>query len=173
MIISVKKDWVEYTNHFVSTEERRWYLNGVFFDPQENAICGTDGHCLGCFKNAFVANEKMPKDGYIIKFEKGFFAKVKNFSDLDLTIEGSRVFCADIYAGEVIDGSFPAWRNVMPKDSPQAITQIGFNPYLLKGFAIDKKHPNCKLVFHGEKEAVEVYSPKFDEFQGLIMPVRM
>lgn len=173
MKITVKKDWAEYLNRFVSTELSRWNLNGVFFDPEENAICATDGLRLGYFKDAFTADSEMPKDGYIIKFEKGFFGKVKNFSDLELSIEGSRVFVAGFYAGEVIDGTFPTWRNVLPKDSPEATQQIGFNPYLLKEFAIDKKHAACRLVFHGEMSAVEVFTAVYPEFCGLIMPCRV
>ena len=173
MKITVKKDWAEYLNRFVSTESSRWYLNGVFFDPEENAICGTDGHRLGYFKAAFTADAELPKGGYIIKFEKGFFTKVKNFSDLELTIEGSRVFWADIYAGEVIDGSFPDWRNVLPKDTPEATPEIGFNPYLLKDFAVDKKHPTCKLIVRGKTSPVEVLTTEYPEFCGLIMPCRV
>lgn len=173
MIITVKKDWAEYLNRFVSTEQSRYYLQGVFFDPEENAICGTDGHRLGYFKGGFTADSDMPKDGYIIKFEKGFFTKVKSFSDLELTIDGRRVFCADIYAGEVIDGNFPNWRNVLPKDTPEVTQEIGFNPYLLKDFAVDKRHPICKLVFRGKMSPVEVFTPEYPEFCGLIMPCRV
>lgn len=173
MIITVKKDWAEYLNRFVSTEQSRWYLNGVFFDPEENAICGTDGHRLGYFKQGYTASEKMPENGYIIRFEKGFFTKVKNFQDLELTIESNRVFCADIYAGEVIDGTFPNWRNVLPKDSPEEVKQIGFDPTILKDFAASKRNVVCRLVFHGETNAVEVFTAVYPEFCGLIMPCRV
>ena len=114
----------------------------------------------------------MPDDGLIIHFEKGFFTKVKRFENLDLVVDGSRVFFGDEYAGDVINGDFPNWRKVLPAGKPKKINEIGLDPNLLKDFSFGK-YKGVRLVFHSATDPIDVYNSTLPEFHGLLMPYRI
>ena len=77
--ITVKKSYVEYLSRFTSKEESRYYLNGLFFDKQDNVLAATDGHRLGYIENGFTADSDMAESGYIVKFNKQALSLLKSF----------------------------------------------------------------------------------------------
>lgn len=125
--VTMDKDFIpllEWVLKAASTEAARYYLNGVYFDP-EGQVVATDGHRLHCFEHKLKHTAKAKKDqkGYIIPRTDLRLAlsllKETNIDKFDITFyDNAR---ADFHIGDhlleskLIDGTFPAWRRAVPK----------------------------------------------------------
>lgn len=121
-----------------STEAARYYLNGIYFDwsMPDAVIVATDGHRLHSFKHVIDAprpkGKKKKVDGKFITVIPSAGAilprgAVQIILDLmketkaawvDLKFYGmtfrANVGSAAVVEGKLIDGTFAAWRNVVP-----------------------------------------------------------
>jgi len=137
-----------------SKEAARYYLNGVFFDwtEEQAVIVATDGHRLHSFTHAIDAPRPkkarkkqadgkykmvapsagaiMPTRGVKIILD---LMKETGAGRVDIEFEGL-LFTARIgdalVQGKLIDGTFPAWRQVVPNCPPGNTTL--YNPEEIK-----------------------------------------
>ncbi|MER9652515.1 DNA polymerase III subunit beta [Mesorhizobium sp. M0152] len=121
------KDGLNFTQPSISTEETRYYLNGVFFDGAEGkfGIVATDGHRLSCFPLDFnataLAGIILPRQtvNVLLKLPTPKAILVgKDQKRVEFQLDGVTV------RTKTIDGTFPDWRRIVPKksDAKQAAT---------------------------------------------------
>lgn len=171
----------------VSTDETRYYLNGVCVEIERDTVTyvATDGHILFCYRDP----DSGPHDllgTYIIptatiKLAK-LDAKTKRAPAVLLKqLDGRKMELATFGAGfvfEAIDGTFPDWRRVIPAEAepagpPKEREMQHYNPALVSrlwkaGALIDHDKPT--LIPNGGGPAYMVYSDP-NAF-GVLMPLR-
>jgi hypothetical protein len=156
----------------VSTEETRYYLNGVYVDPK-GFLVSTDGH------RAFVGKfslEGVPAfDGWIMPRDAVKRALTGYKADT-ITIAPDRVgpvMCAPI------DGTFPDWRRIVPSGDAVSGVPAQFNPAyvadmgkigdILRG----KRKNSLPAHFHHTGECpTPVTFPEIDHAFAVLMPIR-
>jgi len=162
----------------------RFYLNGVYFDTEHDALVATDGH-----KMLFVKHElpKMPKNvrpfivprimiEQLLKFYKGKNSAVVVCIDAgtrtDRSInlirhDGSRV------GGPEESGTYPQWRRVVPKTFSAEAVQFDaeFTAPLQAAFVLIGGVKNKPSLYHnGHGAALAVGADP--TAVGLVMPMR-
>lgn len=115
----------------ISTEETRYYLNGIFMHPAEGGMMfvATDGHRLA---KRFVPCESVPVDapGVIIP-RKTIAALAKVLpKDGDITIEWNDAKIVFTLPGirilsKQIDGQFPDYKRVIPQNNGTVVSVTG------------------------------------------------
>lgn len=180
----------------VSTEQTRYYLNGVFVDHDATGLrlIGLDGHVMLKIElpDATFVGEKCwtQENGFILKTDhtdKAFKAKTPKglwiygdtatgllqFVATDGTDEPRRVGVCEF---EQIDGTFPDWRRVMPK--AQAKTgHMSFDPaklaMLVKAGDVIRKGCKVRLTSgEGVGDPMRVEYHRLDRMTGVLMPYR-
>ena len=108
----------------VSTEETRYYLNGICLDGRgdEPMAVATDGHRLLTVaasegvKAALGAREIIVPRGFVERW-----VTLARGDEAELTVHGSthaQVVTSGVeLLGKLIDGAYPDWRRVLPKDT--------------------------------------------------------
>jgi DNA polymerase-3 subunit beta len=172
--------------HFASTEETRYYLNGVCLEVADDHLImvATDGHVLGAVRQSTdVAG--FAHSGVIVPLELIDQIKLKRGDDdgelhvsddriVTITYRGTRM------AMGAIDGSFPGWRAVVPRGEPTG-GAAHFQPHILArvGKAMTlwsgEKEPKPIIAFNGLDPAVmDWFKPQNAcEGFGVIMPYRV
>ncbi len=138
------KDFL-YVARFASTEDPRYYLNGVQIEPQGDhvALAATDGHALGALK---LGRDEARGEGtpFILTSGRDFIraCKGKKSEEVFLICREDRVdfvrpgfVPADIADVAVlapdlsipaksayVDGTFPEWRKILPDGEPRPRT---------------------------------------------------
>jgi len=116
---------IDFVSRAMSTEETRYYLNGIYFGNDE--IAATDGHRLHYKKVACQnINKIVPKEAIKLLLKLG----IENiyFDDKNLFMfenESVRV------VGKIIDGSFPEYKRVIPTGNYDE-KQFNFDTSLFK-----------------------------------------
>lgn len=137
---------------FISTEETRYYLNGVFIEPHKDGgviMAASDGHVLGAVrdKTAHIVGD----GGWICSVPKGpFITALKRKSAGTVHFVGSSAYLTDAVLGQdatdpafdptiitaqhnaiayakPVDGTFPDWRRLIPSAGVDASTRIVLN----------------------------------------------
>ena len=185
---------------FASTQETRFYLQGVCVERQNNQVwlVATDGHCLGAIR-ALDGEAKLSEAPVIVSSDKALISlakgKVKKYSgkrwisqfadrvevfdavNLSLDAESNSTrFPVATLPLKPVDGTFPNWRRVFPHAEPASNTLkngalAAFNADYYERFA----SPNDKTSFltvqpRGESAAVVLNLDQ--RFIGLFMPAR-
>lgn len=178
MQIDIKK--LVAANEFASTEQTRFYLNGVLFEVKENKgrFVSTDGHRMIIFD----FDCEGPDCSVIIP--STLIKKLKLDKHLDLgeiAIDGDNIkidYYGATYGERAIDGTYPDYRRILPADDleQKGAALIGFNPAYLGSFeklnkALGKKNAYIHLTIYGPDHAVKVTSPDCD-YTAIIMPTR-
>lgn len=192
----------------VSKDESRYYLRGVYLEsgPEGVQLVATDGHVMlrkiapvGAFVGALAAMQRDPHNaGFILSvdvMEKAFKAKVQGalwlygdtetgvieFLDVpspadDLTVAHNRVGVCEF---ERIDGTFPDWRRVMPKEATDKTADfLQFDPTCMeKLFKANKVYKflgkgGMRLSASGDCEPIRVEFANAPNLIGVIMPMR-
>ena len=115
-------DWVSLAQ---STEETRYYLNGMYF--AKNQIIATNGHML---HGITLEDEIVPDGGVIFPRTawKYLLMLCKELKDFDVHIEfyDNDFFKATVgdcvVDGKLIDGTFPDWQRVVPDHPEENVT---------------------------------------------------
>lgn len=123
---------VERTQFAISTEETRYYLNGIYVHTAENdgnivlRAVATDGHRLArCETEAPDGSENMP--GIIIPRKTvGELQKLVDDPDVAVIIELSEskirlTIGAVVITSKLIDGTFPDYQRVIPQGNDKAM----------------------------------------------------
>lgn len=113
-----------------STEETRYYLQGVSIEPnvRDLRVVSTDGHRLFCARLDVVTSVErflIPRDA-LARALKGYKSKA-----LIVSREGNLWRAGDVVFTP-IDGVFPdSWPRIIPKDLPEEPKHAVFNPAYL------------------------------------------
>ena len=119
---------IDKTKFAISNEETRYFLNGLYFNinKEENknivTLVGTDGHRLAKFSH-YIEDNIDEVSGVIIP-KKTIYELSKLLSERDqsvlISISSNKIiFTIDniIFISKLIDGSFPDYKRVIPKDN--------------------------------------------------------
>mgnify|MGYP001344315019 CR=1 FL=1 len=119
---------IDKTKFAISNEETRYFLNGLYFnittERNQNIVTlvGTDGHRLAKFSHTIEENiDQMT--GVIIP-KKTIFELTKLLSEIDqnigISLSSNKIIFNIgniIFISKLIDGSFPDYKRVIPKDN--------------------------------------------------------
>jgi len=161
-----------------SKEETRYYLKGVAVQAGDKGafIVATDGHRAMAFRQS--AEAQAPVD---IIIPAGIIAGItvnKHVERAHLTCVGENLWRIDYGSTSVvfspIDGTFPDWRRVVPKEISGETAQ--FNPSYVGDFAkvakaLAAKGDCVKIAHNGGGPALVTFGDDIDGF-GLLMPTR-
>ena len=119
---------IDKTKFAISNEETRYFLNGLYFNitkDQSNSVLtlvGTDGHRLAKFSHNI--EDSIDQVSGVIIPKKTIYELCKLLSEIDkdiyISISSNKiVFNIDniIFISKLIDGSFPDYKRVIPKDN--------------------------------------------------------
>ena len=175
----------------VSTEETRYYLNGVNleFTPDGVVMAATDGHRMIVLRQPYGEHGATAAHPSVI-VPRDLVAKLKvkhktlDTTDLTIADDGRLTFehAGESFGGSRIDGTFPDYRRIVPQDLDGKPAQ--YNPAYLADFAkarqeltgtkIDKSGKGSPLVrYNGDSPAIVdfAWDTGFSAF-GVIMPIR-
>lgn len=119
---------IDKTRFAISTEETRYYLNGIYMHAHEgNLRCvATDGHRLALAEMGLPSGaEDLP--GIIIPRKTvGELRRLIDNADGDITLSVSEskirfAMGSAVLTSKLIDGTFPAYDRVIPKDNPRRL----------------------------------------------------
>lgn len=112
------KKALSFTSPFISTEETRYYLNGVCLDG--DVAVATDGHRLGCHP----AGDFRAFDRPIIPRKSvGLLTSLPAAKTIEFSTSkpaASFTFDGATLKTKLIDGTFPDWRRVVPRNTDKA-----------------------------------------------------
>lgn len=144
---------------FASTEETRYYLNGVFIEPHKDGgvvMVATDGHCLAAVrdKSAYITGQggwicglpKQPFNTALKRKESGTLHFAGRSAYLTHSVLGADALAPEFdptiiteqhmavaYANP-IDGTFPEWRKVLPDQVVEPSGTFVMNALLVDRF---------------------------------------
>lgn len=182
MKVSINLNTLKSVAHAVGKEETRYYLMGVSLEagPEGFTMAATNGHyLLAAFQpyGELAPQDHMPS--FIIPSALIAKIKVKKRADAwaELTVDGQNLtfdYMGETYGGKAIDGTFPDWRRIVPKEASGEIAQFNgdYIATLQKAGSMfldaDKAIPhihhnggNASLVTYGDVK-----------FFGVLMPIR-
>ena len=162
-----------------SKEQVRYYLNGVAVQagPRGLYLVAMDGHRALAFRQT---GDALPEINIIIPVDIIAGIKLnKHIDDATLTRESDTHWRID-YCGIAtifapIDGTFPDWRRIVPKETSGALAQ--FDPAYIGDFAKVAKvlgsnaRAGVKIAHNGQGPALVTFGDDIDGF-GLLMPTR-
>ena len=166
-------------NRFITTEETRYYLKGVYIHKAEDRpgifLVATDGHTLGLWYDKEGTIEGESQIISISKDQLSLLNKVKNKEGSILTIDSHSIkynemkfqFDNSIY----IDGSFPDYKRIINVENKQ-INNIAFNPTYIKKFEF-KKNLAIQLYFETPNSPMKITVNGYPSFVGVLMPMKI
>ena len=154
-----------------STEQARYYLNGVYVDPK-GFLVSTDGH--RAFVGKIDLTDAPAFDGWTIPRDAIKRALTGHKADV---IEISPTRVGDV-ACTAVDGIYPEWRRVVPSDLSGVTAQ--FNPAYIAdmgkiGDILRGKRKNGGLtahIHHNGEGPAGVTFPDCDDAFAVLMPIR-
>jgi DNA polymerase-3 subunit beta len=169
-IITIPTDLLRAALICASTEKVRYYLNVVYVDPL-GYLVATDGHRLLASKFA-LPEDAAPFDGWIIPSDviKRALTGYKN-----KTIDVSPNRCGDISC-QPIDGTFPAWRRVLPQEALSGVA-AQFNPVYVAdlgkvGKLLGASSALPAHIHHNGESPAGVTFPNCPDAFAVLMPIR-
>jgi len=119
---------IDKTKFAISNEETRYFLNGLYFNvtkDQSNSVLtlvGTDGHRLAKFSH--IIKDNIDQVSGVIIPKKTIYELCKLLSEIDkdvnIFISSNKIIFTIgniIFISKLIDGSFPDYKRVIPKDN--------------------------------------------------------
>ena len=170
----------------VSTEETRYYLNGINleFTPDGVVMAATDGHRMIVLRQPYGEHAATAAHASVI-VPRDLVAKLKvrhkvvEETTLTIADDGRLTFehAGESYGGARVDGAFPDYRRVVPQDLTGEAAQ--YDPIYLADFAKARKElggdrTTSPIVrYNGGSPAVVDFAWGTD-FQaiGVLMPIR-
>lgn len=167
----------------VSKEETRYYLNGVYITYETMGALvsvATDGHRLSCFRHNIDQDAPLESFGVIVPLAIINAIKLnKHSTNATLAhVEGlkwSIEYNGQTVTFDAIDGTYPDWRRVVPKETSGEVAQ--FNPSYIGDFAKiakilgGKKDTPVRIAHNGEGPSLVSFGVDIDGI-AVIMPIR-
>ena len=156
-------------------KDRRGYLKGVLLECKNNNIIlvSTDGSCL----SAYYLGEYTGGDMQII-IPLELIKKVKAKGEITLAYDDVTKNISIVYSGttmsqQAIDGRFPDFRRVVPKDFTPALLPLQFDPDLTVKFKkisalLSGTKRNVPHLIHLAAN-LAVVDIRTDNFMGVVM----
>jgi DNA polymerase III beta subunit, central domain len=169
---------VALSKYIASTEETRYYLNGVNLTVKggQAIAVATDGHKLAAVRMG--VEDETADIGFLIPnaFLANFKFKKSTPSDIDATLTEDNIsiaFCGQTYSSRPIDGTFPDWRHVLPKGGYDVV-HSHFDPDIVNDFrllarALDIPKPE---IAPNDSGPAYVRFGAENDIIGVIMPMR-
>lgn len=185
MKVSINLATIKAVAHAVGKEETRYYLMGVHLEAGKDGFTAvaTNGHMLLC---AFQPYGELAPNGHFpdVIIPSALLAKIKLKRNADpwaeLTVNGADIlidYQGEMFGGKAIDGTFPTWRNVVPRECNGETAQ--FNPEYLVTIQsaarvfYDNPKVLLNLIHNGESPAlVKFHADLPGKFFGVVMPLR-
>jgi len=126
----VLKDMIDKTIYSVSTDESRYHLNGVYFEPKDGGyvMVATDGHRLSLISKKIPAATALGQQGVIIP-RKGLHEikkLIEGLNDsLQLAIEGAQLIVrhgSTTLMIRLIEGKYPNYSQFIPQKLAEKIS---------------------------------------------------
>lgn len=184
MKISINRNVLIAMQGMASRDVTRFILNGIFVEAvgEDVFVVATDGRRMAAIKAGALLEK--PAEGQPNSFT--FVADTKLIKALccsgDVTLElsgaetvirgdGKKSVCVPI-----IEGTYPKWRQVVPKGTQPEPISPTFNWNLLNSFAkaisIISGNPPTMTVRQGDKlTAMTIFSADVPDFIGILMPL--
>lgn len=186
-------------NVFSSDDESRYVLNGILIEAKPKALpllVATDGRRLAVIETQ-AEQESLPDVEFSFVLQKHFIKAIHSLAKLVsiklfplVTIEanpGSKRalfhFMAgkhvlDIEDGALIEGTYPAWREVVPTGDKTPISQLGVNSEFVGDFAkaakfLDVSDPLIQLNIFSQEGAMEIRMAQKPNFYAVLMPCKI
>ena len=167
------KKLIESTQFSMAQQDVRYYLNGMSLETEENLIrsVATDGHRLALCRFSYTANN-LPVRQVIIP-RKGVLEISRLVEDNDRQVKvqiGSnhiRLFSNDfIFTSKLVDGRFPDYRRVLPKDGDKMIIadkQILKNAFVRAAILSNEKFRGVRLNVSSGEVRITANNPEQEE----------
>jgi DNA polymerase III subunit beta len=163
-----------------SKEETRYYLKGVAVqaDAKGSYLIATDGHRLLAFCQSRECYGGEPVNIIIPADILAGIKLNKHVEIAELTQESENrwriEYCGTAVTFAPIDGTFPDWRRIVPKETSGETAQ--FNPAYVGDFAkvakaLGRGEPCVKMAHNGQGLALVTFGDDIDGF-ALLMPTR-
>lgn len=187
----------------VSKEDTRYYLKGVCLDSSKEGLIAvaTDGHRLGKFevpvavkeindkgKETWRASDKitLPSFSYIVP--RSFVKRLGTLANhpflrevCTITIKDGWVHYKDKdegFSAKLIDGAFPDWRKVFPKETANKEESVAFSANYLSQISAAMKRAHGRnvpiaLKIKGKNDPVVLHSnDREKKITYVLMPMR-
>lgn len=170
-------------SHFAAKKDVRYYLNGIALN--RGHVVATNGHYMAAIPVNCLSDDIdiiIPND-ILNLFLKGISTTDKKTEkDVEIHLDKTNnyyflKFQEIEISFKPIDGTFPDWKRIMPADDLEIEPCPNFNWDYMALFAKAAKILSGQSVgeaylsTHGTKSAL-VSFPKYQEFIGVIMPMR-
>lgn len=163
---------------FAAGHDVRYYLRGVLAEvrPSETRLVATDGICAAVLRDTVLVGEQPNMPDVIIPSETVKLALLTKSQVLALALSDEGKWSLAGISFVPVDGKFPDYRRIIPS---QASGEAGyFDTEILGRFLKAAKALGTRrqpiLRQNGTGGGAQVQIPgHFDEFVGVIMPMRM
>jgi DNA polymerase-3 subunit beta len=182
MKFTITRKHIRAALHFAAKKDIRFYLNGICVTQNQRGtvVEATNGHVLGIIR---TDSTPQAENRVIISrddCEKLKGTKKQGDEELHFTIEGARVACEIPSQGlimhfAVVDAKFPDTDRVVPQFDGGEQVAATYNPEYILAFALASEELHGKKympVIHQRGNDAALVSIGFDDFVGVVMPVR-
>jgi hypothetical protein len=179
MKIRIQSSALAFVLPHVCREESRPILGGVCVEPS-GAIVATDGKTL-CAHQSGASGAEAP---VILRFHKPRELVARKVEAVEMDTDGTpaRNLVAtllDKYGApcgvtgcDVVEGPYPAWRQVVPHGDPVPTAALALNPEMVARFDRGDGTAATFTLYGPDKALLVTYGPRRDVV-GLCMPCRM
>ncbi|WP_298444581.1 DNA polymerase III subunit beta [uncultured Ferrimonas sp.] len=171
------KSLIESTQFSMAHQDVRYYLNGMLFETEGNVLrtVSTDGHRLAVSHRTIEA--QLPEKQVIVP-RKGVVELSRLFEDenevITLCIGDSSIRAVTsnaIFTSKLVDGRFPDYRRVLPKDGDKEV--IAERELLKQAFArasilSNEKFRGVRLQLESNKLTITANNPEQEEAEEVL-----
>lgn len=171
------KSVIEATQFSMAHQDVRYYLNGMLFETEGNLLrtVATDGHRLAMSHRTIEAD--LPQKQVIVP-RKGVVELTRLFEDENAQIticigdSSIRAVTQDaIFTSKLVDGRFPDYRRVLPKDGDKEV--IAERDLLKQSFArasilSNEKFRGVRLQLETDKLTITANNPEQEEAEEVL-----
>lgn len=172
------KHLIDSTNFSMAQQDVRYYLNGMSLETEDNIIrtVATDGHRLALCRMSYDA-ATLPSRQVIIP-RKGVMEITRLIESDDKLVKiqlGSnhiRVFSTDfIFTSKLVDGRFPDYRRVLPKDGDKVIEaskDLLKNAFSRAAILSNEKFRGVRLNLSAGELKITANNPEQEEAEEIV-----